>query len=109
MLEGFKNCNVHNVSGPKCPWCDAKKSVVWLVDPRSVDLLMFIAYLIAALHQWRKAAVKQETKELLLDDAGQVDETTDAHKDKRFSICMRNILKRLWIPFAVFTIYDSII
>eukprot|EP01084_Bolivina_argentea_P184573 318335_1 len=66
--EGWIHCNIHNVSGPKCPWCHAKKSVVWLIDTRSVDLLMFISYLTVAYYQWKKTDQQRKTKCILSAD-----------------------------------------
>eukprot|EP00913_Durusdinium_trenchii_P005758 g5372.t1 len=40
---GWDNCNVHNASGPKCPWCVARLSLAWTTDclPLAVMLLAF--------------------------------------------------------------------
>ena len=106
--DGWKPCNIHNVSGPHCPFCAAKKSVVWLIDTRSVDVLMFVSYVIVAMHHW-KDQDKQRKRILLLNGerTDDVDATVITIRGKCFYV--NDVLKRLWIPFAVFTIYDAIV
>jgi hypothetical protein len=29
---GWKDCNVHNAEGPRCPWCCARSNVSWTTD-----------------------------------------------------------------------------
>jgi hypothetical protein len=29
---GWKDCNVHNAEGPRCPWCRARASISWTTD-----------------------------------------------------------------------------
>lgn len=121
---GWKHCNVHNVSGPKCPWCNAKKNVVWLVDTNSVNILMFISYLIAAIYQWKKVDQRRQIDNIYSDLVAYNEDPEDittnnavnnrkwsVHSDRNdHKLCnIKPILKRLWIPFFVFTIYDLIL
>ncbi|CAJ1412463.1 unnamed protein product [Effrenium voratum] len=40
---GWDNCNVHNATGPRCPWCVARQSISWTTDclPLALMLLTF--------------------------------------------------------------------
>mmetsp|Transcript_67006 Transcript_67006/g.157216 ORF Transcript_67006/g.157216 Transcript_67006/m.157216 type:complete len:238 (-) Transcript_67006:34-747(-) len=40
---GWDNCNVHNATGPRCPWCVARASISWTTDclPLAMMLLIF--------------------------------------------------------------------
>jgi hypothetical protein len=40
---GWVDCNVHNKSGPRCPWCIARASISWTTDSL-VLALMVLAY-----------------------------------------------------------------
>ena len=41
---GWDDCNVHNASGPKCPWCMASASVAWTTVYLG-QAVMFLTYL----------------------------------------------------------------
>jgi hypothetical protein len=40
---GWVDCNVHNKTGPKCPWCIARASLSWTTDSLVLGL-MILAY-----------------------------------------------------------------
>ena len=40
---GWKDCNVHNVEGPRCPWCCARSNVSWTTD-YMLTAFMIITY-----------------------------------------------------------------
>ncbi len=49
---GWDKCNVHNPTGPRCPWCAAKPTVVWLVLDKTVITIAFLVYIyVSAKHQ----------------------------------------------------------
>jgi hypothetical protein len=41
---GWVNCNVHNTTGPRCPWCLARQHLVWSVDPAFVCTLAWAGF-----------------------------------------------------------------
>lgn len=55
---GAADCNVHNPSGPKCPWCNvAHTSLAWLapaISSQATVLVMVCAYAGAAWYQSRR-------------------------------------------------------
>jgi hypothetical protein len=40
---GWKDCNVHNAEGPRCPWCCARSNVSWTTD-YMLTAFMIITY-----------------------------------------------------------------
>ena len=38
---GWKDCNVHNTEGPRCPWCRARASISWTTDYLLTFLMTF--------------------------------------------------------------------
>jgi hypothetical protein len=41
---GWKDCNVHNSEGPRCPWCCARTNISWTTD-YMLTALMMITYI----------------------------------------------------------------
>lgn len=41
---GWKDCNVHNIEGPRCPWCRARASISWTTD-YLLTVLMIMSYI----------------------------------------------------------------
>lgn len=39
---GWKDCNVHNSEGPRCPWCCARANISWTTDYLLTALMMII-------------------------------------------------------------------
>jgi hypothetical protein len=42
---GWDDCNVHNASGPKCPYCTASASVAWTTT-YLIQVVMFVTFLV---------------------------------------------------------------
>ena len=137
QTAGWIHCNIHNTTGPKCPWCNAKPGVVWLIDTRSVvyyylilsyprnvphlscvqcvqDVLMFAAYLLVAWRQWKRIDGQHAVMDasavgnLLVNHSRSIDAEAmveDGQRRERF-YDVKAIAKRMWIPLAVFTVYD---
>jgi hypothetical protein len=49
---GWKDCNVHNETGPKCPWCMARASVEWLTN-WFLFALMILSFIFVLYHRRR--------------------------------------------------------
>ena len=41
---GWKDCNVHNTEGPRCPWCMSRANISWTTD-YLLTFLMIVTYL----------------------------------------------------------------
>lgn len=41
---GWNDCNVHNPTGPRCPWCCARSSISWTTD-YMLTAFMIITYI----------------------------------------------------------------
>lgn len=54
---GWSNCNVHNASGPKCPWCNVRNTslawLAWAITTETTVALMVAAYAAVWLAQLR--------------------------------------------------------
>ncbi|KAK3272563.1 hypothetical protein CYMTET_19153 [Cymbomonas tetramitiformis] len=61
---GWDGCNVHNPTGPHCPWCAAKKRVAWTVDNNTVAVLMLAAYFGLVFKQLDNVAPSMASKRL---------------------------------------------
>lgn len=40
---GWKDCNVHNLEGPRCPWCLSRSNISWTTD-YLLTALMIVTY-----------------------------------------------------------------
>ena len=45
---GWKDCNVHNAEGPRCPWCRARANISWTTDYfLSAIMILTFVYLLS--------------------------------------------------------------
>jgi hypothetical protein len=58
---GWTNCNVHNVSGPRCPWCLASSATAWTTWLPAF-ILMSTAYVVVLLK--RKSRIRSQSSSL---------------------------------------------
>lgn len=63
---GWTKCNVHNPTGPRCPWCDAGPKSLWTVEDRTVLALMFVGWATVAVIGARKVAAAPEASKAKL-------------------------------------------
>jgi hypothetical protein len=57
---GWDKCNVHNATGPRCPFCAATGVVAWLSQIRLYALAVFVAIFASQSKRlgWREIAVR---------------------------------------------------
>lgn len=85
---GWDNCNVHNPTGPRCPWCIAKGLGRVIVDERLVVTLMVLG--------WAAMAALGAKK---MHDRG-------AERSTGFSrVSAVWIAARLLVPLLIFTLH----
>eukprot|EP00730_Choanoeca_flexa_P013980 TRINITY_DN5936_c0_g2_i1.p1 TRINITY_DN5936_c0_g2~~TRINITY_DN5936_c0_g2_i1.p1 ORF type:complete len:172 (+),score=15.01 TRINITY_DN5936_c0_g2_i1:274-789(+) len=56
---GWKNCNVHNKTGPRCPWCDARRHLVWSVAPAFVCTLGMAGFVVFGLRYLKQPSQRR--------------------------------------------------
>lgn len=92
---GWDECNIHNDTGPHCPWCNAKPSTAWTTQWGVMAMMLFSYYLVAYWRTWKNLIFKG---------------TNDERKfNCIIDLSIVNILSRMVVPVLAFIISSILV
>ena len=110
-IQQAKHCNVHNIHGPYCPFCNANKSIGWLISKIWIIFIVNMIYIFVFVYHSRKNVsyneYQQTNDDELLSDIDFSLTNMDMNMNNKY--CNgKQFLKRFLITVTAFILYNII-